>query len=143
LAWSCRRLEAHLSAESISGDAKPHAATGEPRTRAFWRTLAMDCAAYPIRRLSEDRLVADGAALRDMLRQASPCSRPRSAIESGADTGARENVGFGEGDHETAWDLLGKGPDGRQRGPDTTHIGVSDWRATGSLPLYGVPERET
>ncbi|KAI1814599.1 heterokaryon incompatibility protein-domain-containing protein [Poronia punctata] len=33
--------------------------TGESLTRAFWRTLVMDCKSYPIKRLSEEEIEAD------------------------------------------------------------------------------------
>ncbi|TLD19131.1 hypothetical protein PspLS_09816 [Pyricularia sp. CBS 133598] len=33
--------------------------TGEPAVQAFWRTLAMDCRAYPIRRLTADEVKAE------------------------------------------------------------------------------------
>lgn len=38
-----------------------YAATGEPASQAYWRTLAMDCKAYPIQRLSNDDIAYDNA----------------------------------------------------------------------------------
>lgn len=42
-------------------------ATGEPLFQAFWRTLVMDCKAYPIKRLDGDDIAAYGALFAQLL----------------------------------------------------------------------------
>lgn len=56
----------------IAGDVenthKRYLRTGEPAIRAYWRTLLMDCAAYPITRLTSDEISAGDAAFKSILR---------------------------------------------------------------------------
>lgn len=44
--------------------------TGESAFRAYWRTLLMDCTAYPITRLTSDEVLAGDAAFKDILQHA-------------------------------------------------------------------------
>lgn len=43
-------------------------ATAEPAFDAFWRTLIMDCKAFPIVRLNQDEIASDGDVFRKLLR---------------------------------------------------------------------------
>lgn len=52
-------LRNHLSSSQIQG-AEPYAATGEPAFQAFWRTLVVDCADSPTRRLSPTDVEHEG-----------------------------------------------------------------------------------
>lgn len=45
-----------LFGDSIMDDQSETYVTGEPYFRAFWRAAAVDCAAYPIRRLNSKEL---------------------------------------------------------------------------------------
>ncbi|KKY31310.1 putative heterokaryon incompatibility protein [Diaporthe ampelina] len=54
-------------AEDTKDTQKRYTRTNELAIRAYWRTLLMDCAAYPVTRLTSDEIVAGDAAFRSIL----------------------------------------------------------------------------
>lgn len=51
----------------ITDKKEQYKGTGEAAFRAYWRTLLMDCAAYPITRLTNDEVLAGDAAFKAIL----------------------------------------------------------------------------
>ncbi|KAI0445239.1 heterokaryon incompatibility protein-domain-containing protein [Xylaria telfairii] len=54
--------------------------TGEPLFRAYWRTLVMDCKAYPIERLSSDDIEADEAVFTTIAQGDTDENSPESSL---------------------------------------------------------------
>lgn len=52
----------------ILNDEIQYRKTGESAVRAYWRTLVMDCGAYPIKRLEKQELLQTDVAFRNILR---------------------------------------------------------------------------
>lgn len=57
------RLLLNTNTETTMG----YSGTSEPAFDAFWRTLVMDCKAFPIERLSRDEITSDGKTFRKLL----------------------------------------------------------------------------
>lgn len=69
--WQLQKLYAYKKLY-LSSDVLDSSATyvnGESELQAFWRTLAGDCVAYPIKRLDETQIAEDGKVIRELLRQ--------------------------------------------------------------------------
>lgn len=69
--WQLRNIHAYkklyLSANVLESPATY--VNGESESQAFWRTLAGDCVAFPIERLNETQVAADGKAFWELMRE--------------------------------------------------------------------------
>lgn len=59
-------IETEIS-EDTRDQQKWYTPTNEPAIRAYWRTLLMDCSAYPVTRLSSDEILAGDVAFKSIL----------------------------------------------------------------------------
>ena len=75
-------MEAVLGKSIPSASSKRYEATQETCFRAFWRTVVMDCSAYPIRRLREDELDLEEDKYRALLRKV---CKPETDYDLGPD----------------------------------------------------------
>lgn len=55
-----------LGVDTVSGETR-YIRTGEPAIRAYWRTLVMDCGAYPIKRLADQDMLKTDVAFKNIL----------------------------------------------------------------------------
>lgn len=60
-------LETSALGVDILGGEIQYKRTGETATRAYWRTLVMDCGAYPIKRLAQQDILHTDAAFKSIL----------------------------------------------------------------------------
>lgn len=84
--------------------------TNELATRAYWRTLLMDCAAYPITRLTSDEVLAGDAAFENILRNSGVEHRQEGSSSCKGNTTARQdlNDSLGREGLLRYWDQLPK-----------------------------------
>lgn len=72
--------------ESSKNKQETYKTTDEVAIRAYWRTLLMDCAAYPITRLTSEEILAADAAFHNILKD------PRNYYEQGAGGSSRDKM---------------------------------------------------
>lgn len=60
----------------------PYKATGEPLIQAYWRTLVMDCKAFPIKRLDENEMADYTTLFAQLLSDPSPSSADEDLAEA-------------------------------------------------------------
>lgn len=84
--------------------------TNELATRAYWRTLLMDCAAYPITRLTGDEILAGDTAFENILRSTGSENRQDDSSSHRGNTTDRQDLNDGPAKEGLMrhWDQLPK-----------------------------------
>lgn len=105
-------VELYLRAPSenergASWNLSPYEATGEPLIQAYWRTLLMDCKAYPIERLDENQIAASGPLFTQLLlSQPSPGSEEETEPWNTPSSGLPDEEARWLGRHGLRWTFI-------------------------------------